>query len=502
MDDTDRRPLDDTASRPLDDATSRPLDDTASRLLDDTGRWPLGGGGSWSLGGTGRWPLGVPSPDGLGSRPLVGPRLSRRRLIALDVLAAAGFTALLLAFTVPRVPAAGALPAMAQCLLVACIGLPVAARRLWPVPVFCVVLAMTVVSLFIDMAHDSFAAAAFALYLVALTRPGLRWVPTRTIGAISAVVIVGSAVSGPIGWWMEGFPFPMVVFGTTLMGGAWTIGRAVRERRLYLDRSATEFARRAVAEERLRIARELHDVVAHSMTLITVKAGIADHVADVRPQEARKALREIEAVSRSALTEMRHLLGVLRSEGDQEAATDLYPAPGLARLPELAERAALAGVRVELDVREVESLPEGLELSAYRIVQEALTNVVMHAAPARCQVTVRGVGRELRVEVLDDGPGTRLLPGTAEPASGHGLVGMRERVTMYGGAFSAGPRPGGGFAVRARMPYEPTARRTGDPEPAAGPTGDPEAAARRARPEADARRTGDPERGAADGAVE
>ncbi|MFC4536030.1 sensor histidine kinase [Sphaerisporangium dianthi] len=393
-----------------------------------------------------------------------GPRPGR--LISLDALAATVYVLPLVSVALARDPAPGALPPAVQCLIIAGMGLPLAVRRLWPAPVFGVVLTITVLSLFTDMVHDAFAAAAFALYTVALTRPGLRWVPTRTIGAVSAVLVAGSTVAGPVSWGVDGFPFPSVLFGAPLMGLAWTVGRAVRERRLYVERSASELARRAVTDERLRIARELHDVVAHSMTLITVKAGVADHVAEVRPQEARKALREIEAVSRGALVEMRHMLGVLRSEGDGETAAELCPAPGLSELSELAERAALAGVRVELDVTGAGGLPEGVELSAYRIVQEALTNVVRHAAPAHCRVTVRGGGGEVRVRVVDDGPGARVLPGPGGPGGGHGLVGMRERVVMYGGSFEAGPLAAGGFAVTATLPYEPAAQ--DPPGPARG----------------------------------
>ncbi|MGW4642952.1 sensor histidine kinase [Sphaerisporangium sp. NPDC004334] len=394
-----------------------------------------------------------PSPGPAGSGAAWSPP-ARGRLVRLDAFAAAGYTLLLLGIVLARHAAPGAAVPVVQCLIVAGMGIPLAVRRLWPVPVFWVVLTATVSSLFAGMVNDAFAAAAFALYMVALTRPGLRWVPTRTIGALSAVVIAGSTMAGPVGWGTDGFPFTSVLVGLPIMGGAWTVGRAVRERRLYVRRSANELARRAVTEERLRIARELHDVVAHSMTLITVKAGVADHVAEVRPQEARKALREIESVSRGALVEMRHMLGVLRSEGDGEPA-DLLPAPGLSGLPELAERAAQAGVRVELDVAEADGLPEGVELSVYRIVQEALTNVVRHAAPAHCRVRVRGGRGEVRVEVVDDGPGARVLPATGGAGGGHGLVGMRERVVMYGGSFDAGPRPAGGFAVTATLPYGP-----------------------------------------------
>ncbi|MEU9889048.1 sensor histidine kinase [Sphaerisporangium sp. NPDC051011] len=398
-----------------------------------------------------RWPISVTR------RPSFSP--GRHRLVVLDGLVAAGYVALFSASTFARVPDGEAGTAVAWGLLLAGMGLPLAVRRLWPVPVFGTVLVLSVVSAMLDAVRDPFAGAAFALYAVALTTPRVRWVPTRTIGLVSAMMVVGSTIAGPAAGFMRGFPYPVLLFGATLMGGSWTIGRAVRERRTYVARTAEDAARRAVTEERLRIARELHDVVAHSMTLITVKAGIADHVAGEHPQEARAALREIESVSRGALTEMRHMLGVLRAEAVTDRdRDDLHPAPGLARLPELAERAAAAGVRVELDVRDVEGLPEGVELSAYRIVQEALTNVVRHAAPARCRVVVRGSEGAVRIEVTDDGPGTRVLPVPDLAPPGHGLVGMRERVAMYGGEFGAGPRPEGGFAVAASLPYEPRGR--------------------------------------------
>jgi signal transduction histidine kinase len=198
-----------------------------------------------------------------------------------------------------------------------------------------------------------------------------------------------------------------------------------------------------VAEERLRIARELHDIVAHSMGLIAVKAGIGNHVAEARPAEAREALRVIEATSRSSLTEMRHLLGVLRSEVDSPA---LAPAPDPAGIPALVERARTAGVTVSLILDGTDDLAEGLGLSVYRIVQEALTNVVRHAAPTRCAITVAVAEETVRVEVTNDGPRVARGPG------GHGLIGMRERVAVYGGTFEAGPRPEGGWRVVAVLP--------------------------------------------------
>ncbi|WP_207400655.1 sensor histidine kinase [Actinomadura roseirufa] len=374
--------------------------------------------------------------------PLLAPRLGRRRLIGLDCGAAVLGTLLLVVFS-----GGGTAPPWLGCLVGAATALPLAARRLWPVPVFAAVLAASVLALALDLPWDSFAAAAFALYTVALTRRRRRWVPTTVIGVLSALLVLGGVVVGPSGWQTR--EESRLVLGVALLGVSWALGRAVRERRAHADRAARQLADRAVSDERVRIARELHDVVAHSMSLIAVKAGVAVHVAEARPGEALDALRVIETTSRGTLAEMRHILGVLRAGTLPEA--DLAPSPGLTALGGLAERAAMAGVHVDLDVT-VGDLPEGVSLSAYRIVQEAVTNVVKHAAPARCRVRVAADDAWMRIEVTDDGPGARVLP--AAPG-GHGLIGMRERVMMYGGDFSAGPGPGGGFAVSAAFPYDP-----------------------------------------------
>ncbi|GAB3902860.1 hypothetical protein GCM10029964_093960 [Kibdelosporangium lantanae] len=180
--------------------------------------------------------------------------------------------------------------------------------------------------------------------------------------------------------------------------------------------------------------------MAHSMSLIAVKAGIANHVAAERPEEAREALRIIEETSRATLNDMRRMLGVLRSE------TSLAPAPTVSALPALADQARAAGVAVTMTVT-LADVPSALGMSVYRIVQESLTNVVKHAGPVPCSVSVVAVEDEIRVDVVDEGPGGSV-------GVGHGLVGMRERVAMYGGTFSAGPRPGGGFAVSARLPLD------------------------------------------------
>ena len=347
-------------------------------------------------------------------------------LVAVDCAAAVALTGLYAVLACPL-------------WLAAALALPVAARRLWPVPVFGVVAAVSVAAELAGLVREPFLAAAFALYWVAVTRPGPWRVPTARIGAAGVVVLLGSLVVGsPV----PGGVYPFL--GLALLAMAWTAGRAVHERRAYAARAAQRLATRAVAEERLRIARELHDVVAHSIGVIAVKAGVANHVLAVRPQEAGEALRVIETASRSALAEMRHLLGALRSGPVDEP--DLKPASGLADLPDLVARAEAAGVSVDARIHGVDGLPEGIDRSAYRIAQEALTNVIKHAAPARCALVVEVEGGELRIDVTDDGRTTAPSP------EGHGLIGMRERVALYGGTFSAGPLPGGGFAVRARIP--------------------------------------------------
>jgi signal transduction histidine kinase len=384
----------------------------------------------------------------------LGRRLRERRLVVLDALAAAGYLALL----VPPAAIRTDRPAWLAVPLTVAVGAPVAARRLWPVPVFLLVFAASVAATAAGVQVDPFVAASFALYPVALAA-ARSWIPVWPAGALAAVVLVGSSVAGtPYRSWHW---LGILVLGAGFLAAAWTAGRLVRQRRAEAARSAAELASHAVTEERLRIARELHDVVAHSMGLIAIKAGTANHVMAVRPEEAQDALRIIETTSRGALVEIRRLLGILRSEmdgaevdGAEVDGAELAPAPGLSALPILADRAEQAGVPVELDVRGARQLPEGVTLTVYRIVQEALTNVVRHAAGARCRVSVVVEPGEVSVEVTNDG-GSGNGHQARPIRDGHGLVGMRERVLVYGGTLRAGPRPEGGFAVWARLPFAP-----------------------------------------------
>ena len=257
------------------------------------------------------------------------------------------------------------------------------------------------------------------------------------------------------------------VVDAAIVAVAWFLGDNVRrrqeaasalaERAALLERARDDLARQAVAEERLRIARELHDVVAHAMSVIAVQSGVGAHVIDSQPEEARRALLAIETTSRSALDEMRRLLGVLRE--DDGARAGLTPAPGLDDLDGLVAEAAASGLSVDVAVEgRRPDVPQGLDLSAFRIVQEALTNVRRHAGATAARVVVRYSGDEVALEVTDDGRGGPVADGTGTARGGHGIIGMRERAAVFGGTVDAGPRPEGGFRVAARIPV-PAPRR-------------------------------------------
>ncbi|MFF3959607.1 sensor histidine kinase [Streptomyces sp. NPDC001890] len=386
--------------------------------------------------------------------PILARRLSRRQHIALDCVFVFVYAAALLltgptADASPSVAPSPAVVPWERLVLIAAATAPVAVRRIRPLPVFVFVLAVTVVAVVRDATWDPFLAAAFATYTVALTLPShrwwQRWLPGLVLAALSLAGAAGATHAGDAYWWRGGPG--LLLLGSIALLGAWQLGRAARQRRASAIRAVEQLAQRAVTEERLRVARELHDVVTHSMGLIAVKAGVANHVLHVRPQEAHDALQVIERTSRTALNDMRRMLGVLRTpEGERQPAS-LGPVPGAVALPELVGQAG-----AQLTMRGVENLPDGVALAVYRIVQEALTNVAKHAAPdSRCRVDVAANGRDVRIDITDDGGGRAPLTKTTD---GHGIVGMRERVAVYGGTLTTGPRPEGGFAVRASLPYE------------------------------------------------
>jgi signal transduction histidine kinase len=254
--------------------------------------------------------------------------------------------------------------------------------------------------------------------------------------------------------WLEN-----VVFAGLVAGSVWAGGVAVRVNRsraaqladlaAQLEREREDKARLAVAAERARIARELHDVVAHAISVIAVQAGSGRHTLKADPGGAHAALGAIESTARQALVEMRHLLGLLR-EGNEPATA--APLPGMDNHAELIKQARAAGLSVSLDVEgEPRTLAAGIDLAAYRILQEALTNVRKHAPGASAAVRIRYGAHDLEIDVRDSGARSG-AGGTTVEGGGHGLIGMRERVALYRGGLGAGPLPGGGFRVHARLP--------------------------------------------------
>jgi signal transduction histidine kinase len=330
---------------------------------------------------------------------------------------------------------------------------PLAARRRFPGAVLGISVASGLAFAAVSL-PPVFLGPAILVAVYSVAAYGSQWVSLAGLAAAEVGLAAVQLTPGRTG-------VDTLVSNMGVLAAAWLLGRFVGVRRVYvgqleertaeLERAREELARRAVAEERLRLARELHDVVAHSMSVIAVQSGVGAHVANTQPKEARRSLAAIEATSRAALEELRRLVGVLRQEDEPQG--DLAPVPGLADLDSLLAEVSKAGLAVKLQVNGTRPpLPAGVDLSAYRIVQEALTNVVKHAGPARAQVVVGYRDQEVTVEVTDDGQGAVTAAGDGRVGTGHGLIGMRERVQAFGGDLQTGPRPGGGFRIAARLP--------------------------------------------------
>ncbi len=276
-----------------------------------------------------------------------------------------------------------------------------------------------------------------------------------SIAIASVCIVVGASVSFATAL----IPPQILAWNLIAYLGTWIVADTIRGRRIRAEeelvlaaaeaREREDRALLAVADERARIARELHDVVAHHVTVMVVQAGAARRSMDSSPADAREALAAVESVGRTTLEEMRRILGVLRAGPDDET---LQPQPGVDRLPALIAQTRDAGLPVDLAVEGTpRALPPGIDLTAYRIVQEALTNTLKHAGRASATVRLRYEPDRFAIEVADDGRGAAALPGDA---GGHGLVGMRERVGLFGGRLEAGPRASGGYAVRAVLPLD------------------------------------------------
>jgi signal transduction histidine kinase len=444
-------------------------------------------------------------------RPPLTKRMRRGHWIALDCVVGGAFAVAEMAM-VAHGPGVVAVPAVL--LLGVAVFVPIALRRLAPVPAFGALIILAAL-----LAAEGFGpsvilfGAAYVLFLVTATSNRRTSAAALGLGLVVTVLIMltdhRTQRDGSAGGALLSVTFALVI--------CWIAGYSMRQRRLYAQMLQDQATSSAVAEERLRIARELHDVVAHSMSVIAVQAGYGQYVIDSSPADARDALGAIQATSRDALEEMRRMLGVLRqqdaaaapppavtapppapgtaapaagsavpaaSAAAREAAAGapdspgvpgapvaaraatgisapLAPAPGLARLGRLIERTNGAGVQVSLECSgQVRAVPAGVDLSAYRIIQEALTNVVKHAGGgAHCVVSLDYGEEALHIRVTDDGGGSLVLSpaspgalGVPVGGTGHGIIGMRERANLCGGDFSAGALPGGGFEVNATLP--------------------------------------------------
>jgi signal transduction histidine kinase len=340
--------------------------------------------------------------------------------------------------------------------LVAVAGLALAWRRRYPVTVLAVSTgAVAVYSLLGYVNGAALLAPVLALYAVATQVSARRAVVAAAVTL--AVLLAATAANNPIGHFAGGFDIIPFMVAAVVFAGI-----AVANRRAYVasiqDR-AEQDARRRIDEERLRIARELHDVVAHTMATINVQAGVAAHVLPTKPEAAADALQAIKTASKEGLRELRAILNVLRQADD---ADPVQPAPGLVQLDALVEGARRAGLPITLTVTGTPfPLPAAVDLAAYRIVQESLTNVIRHAGPAAAAVSLSYHPDEIDIDVTDTGHGPQAGPGspvmgtaadTAGGTAGHGQAGMRERAASVGGTVQVGPRPGGGYQVTARLP--------------------------------------------------
>ena len=351
-------------------------------------------------------------------------------------------------------------PPVAAFLLVAVACLALAGRRRWPVAVLAVSTSGVVAWTLLGYVNGAVLLAPIIALYAAATRVSARRAVALAV-AVAAVLMTATGARNPFGHATSGgfFLIPALV-AAVAFGGI-----AVANRRAFvasIQARADDEARRRVDEERLRIARELHDVVAHTMATINVQAGAAAHVAAERPDAAVDALQAIKVASREGLRELRAILNVLRQADEPDSTR---PAPGLAELDDLISGTRRAGLATTLTVTgDRRPLPAAADLAAYRIIQESLTNAIRHAGPATATVSLSYAGAELTITVADDGRG----PGADHAAGGggHGLAGMRERAASVGGTVTAGPGPAGGFVVTVRLPLGPGEAAGSRPAPA------------------------------------
>ena len=339
--------------------------------------------------------------------------------------------------------------------------LPIVARSV--APLAALTISVVAISLHIGIGYEGVPAGTFSALVILYSVASLTDMRQSIVAALIAAA--GIAIYFTTDRGTLGLPEGVTTFAT--YGVGWALGVYARSRREYtnvveeraslLEREREVQAREAVADERARIARELHDVVGHALNLIVIQSGGAQRVLESRPEVVRDSLVSIESAGRQALTDMERMLGILRAT--DEASESLSPQPDLSHVENLAAQVTHAGVPVNVTVEGTPAaLPPSVDLTAYRIVQEALTNVLKHAGPARASVTIRHAPDCLELDITDDGQGVPVDAGIdSDRVGGRGLIGMRERVAVFGGELTAGRLPGGGFRVHARLPLKGTA---------------------------------------------
>lgn len=384
-------------------------------------------------------------------RPPLTARLARSHWMAIDCLVAAGAAALLLFHTRYPHVLGDRMPDATGIVLTLAVTLPAAVRRVAPVPVLAVVTAVastlsilgrTPILVDVTLGMSIYTAAVQCRRAVAIA--GFL----VTEAAVGSVALAAAADSPP-----QASAIRLV----TTSGALWFIGYSVRERTKYLSfqqeqalrrqRAEQERSSQALREERVRIARELHDVVAHSLGVVTLQAGVGRKIGSQQPAETVRALQAIEVMGRSALEEVRRIVGLLYSDAERPC---LAPQPGAGNLDELTDAVCAAGIPVRLVLHgDVAGLQPSLSLTVYRIVQEALTNVIKHAPGAAADVLVE-IGQDgVKIEVSNNG---QSVAARNPDGGGHGIVGMQERAAAFGGTLKAGPVSGGGFSVTAFLP--------------------------------------------------
>jgi signal transduction histidine kinase len=378
---------------------------------------------------------------------MVRPRQLRLRLargVGLDLGAA---LMCVLVFWLPLADHSGWSPPIAVW-LIGFLVMGMLVRSRWPLVAFCVALGVTFVGAVLGLTHDPFTAAAWTLFPVAVAHGSTRLLPIVSASAGTAIVLV--AVGGPA----EALgAVRYVMVSLLVLAGAWALGTTTRRQRLDAERALRVERNRAATAERLRVVREVHDVVSHSLATISVISGVAVQVGGEDAIRLREKLGQIEATSSRALDEVRAVLGSVRDPGEE---MERRPQPGIGDLRGLVERVESAGLAVKLTMSGCDRVPPNVGLAVYRIAQEGLTNVTRYAPGTECRMVVVGTDTHVRVEIVDNGPTHALKPGGVPSTPGFGLIGLRERVELMGGVFAAGPGTEGGFVLRAVVPTQRT----------------------------------------------